>query len=243
MITVHHLNNSRSHRVLWLLEELGLPYEVVRYQRRPDMLAPPELKQVHPLGKSPVISDDGRVVAESGAIIEYLLERYGPAARDGTPLVPPAGSEEKLRFTYWLHYAEGSAMPLLLLKLIFLRLPGSVPRLLRPVVRMVAAKVQQRLTDPQLATALRWWADELGRRGLVRRRRLHGGRHPDELSRRGRRHPRRYRRQPCADPCLGRRDQGAAGLPAGAGNRRRHGNHEIMGSPACPTRDRCHSPP
>lgn len=165
MITVHHLNNSRSHRVLWLLEELGLPYEVVRYQRRPDMLAPPELKQVHPLGKSPVISDDGRVVAESGAIIEYLLERYGPAARDGTPLVPPAGSEEKLRFTYWLHYAEGSAMPLLLLKLIFLRLPGSVPRLLRPVVRMVAAKVQQRLTDPQLATALRWWADELGRRG------------------------------------------------------------------------------
>ncbi|MFC3675788.1 glutathione S-transferase family protein [Ferrovibrio xuzhouensis] len=165
MITVHHLNNSRSQRVLWLLEELGVPYEVVRYQRRPDMLAPPELKKVHPLGKSPVITDsgiteDGRTIAETGAILDYILEKHGQGR-----LVPPAGSDEKLRFTYWLHYAEGSAMPLLLLKLIFLRLPGQVPGLLRPIVGMVAKKVQQRLTDPQLATALAFWNDELQQRG------------------------------------------------------------------------------
>jgi glutathione S-transferase len=165
MITVHHLNNSRSQRVLWLLEELGLAYEVVRYQRRPDMLAPPELKAVHPLGKSPVISDAGRTVAETGAIVEYILEKYGPNGNDGGRLVPPAGSDARLRFTYWLHYAEGSAMPLLLLKLIFLRLPGQVPGLLRPIVGMVANKVQQRLTDPQLAVALDFWSDELKLRG------------------------------------------------------------------------------
>lgn len=160
MITVHHLNNSRSQRVLWLLEELGLAYEVVRYQRQPDMLAPPELKKVHPLGKSPVITEDGRTIAETGAILEYILEKHGRGR-----LVPPAGSDEKLRFTYWMHYAEGSAMPLLLLKLIFLRLPGQVPGLLRPIVGMVAKKVQQRLTDPQLATALTFWNDELQSRG------------------------------------------------------------------------------
>src|SRR3546814_14703744 len=96
------------------------------------MLAPPELKKVHPLGKSPVITEDGRTIAETGAIIDYILERHGQGR-----LVPPAGSDEKLRFTYWLHYAEGSAMPLLLLKLIFLRLPGQVPGLLRPIVGMV----------------------------------------------------------------------------------------------------------
>ena len=160
MITVHHLNNSRSQRVLWLLEELGLPCEVVRYRRGPDMLAPPELKAVHPLGKSPVITDDGRTVAETGAIVEYVLEKYGQGK-----LVPPAGSDAKLRYTYWLHYAEGSAMPLLLLKLIFLRLPGQVPGLLRPIIGMVARKVQQRLTDPQLAIALDFWSDELKLRG------------------------------------------------------------------------------
>jgi glutathione S-transferase len=95
MITVHHLNNSRSQRVLWLLEELGLPYEVKRYERdKTTMLAPPELKKVHPLGKSPVITDNGRTIAETGAIIEYILERYG----DGR-LAPPAGTDDRLRFT------------------------------------------------------------------------------------------------------------------------------------------------
>ena len=110
MITVHHLNNSRSQRVLWLLEELELPYTIRRYQRdAKTMLAPPELKHVHPLGKSPVLTDDGIVVAESGAIIDYVTEKYGNGR-----LVPAAGTPERLRYTYWLHYAEGSAMlPLL----------------------------------------------------------------------------------------------------------------------------------
>jgi glutathione S-transferase len=110
MLTVHHLNNSRSQRVLWLLEELGVPYEVVRYQRdAKTMLAPPALLGIHPLGKSPVITDRGATIAESGAIAEYLVETYG-AGR----FIPPAGTPERLRYTYWLHYAEGSAMPPLL---------------------------------------------------------------------------------------------------------------------------------
>ncbi len=115
MITVHHLNHSRSQRVLWLLEELGVPYEIRRYERDPKtLLAPPELKRVHPLGKSPVITDGDVTVAESGAIVEYLIERYG-AGR----LVPPPGTPERRRWTYWLHFAEGSAMPPLLMKLVF----------------------------------------------------------------------------------------------------------------------------
>ena len=114
MIVVHHLNNSRSQRVLWLLEELGVPYEIKRYQRdAKTMLAPPELRAVHPLGKSPVIEDAGQTLAESGAIIEYLAERYG----DGR-LAPAAGTPERLRYRYWMHFAEGTAQPPLLMKLI-----------------------------------------------------------------------------------------------------------------------------
>jgi glutathione S-transferase len=114
MIVVHHLNNSRSQRVLWLLEELGLNYEIKRYERDPKtMLAPASLREVHPLGKSPVITDDALTLAESGAIIEYLVERYGDLK-----LAPPPGTAERLRYTYWLHYAEGSAMPLLVMKLL-----------------------------------------------------------------------------------------------------------------------------
>ncbi len=116
MIRVHHLNNSRSQRVLWLLEELGAPYDVVRYQRKPTMLAPDELKRVHPLGKSPVIEDGGRTFAETGLIVEYLVERYGP------DLAPSRDSELHWRYKYWLHYAEGSLMPPLLLKLVVDRL-------------------------------------------------------------------------------------------------------------------------
>ncbi len=114
MIVVHHLNNSRSQRILWLLEELGLDYEVKRYERDSNtMLAPAALKEVHPLGKSPVITDEGQTLAESGAITDYLVERYG----DGK-LAPPSGTPEKLRYDYWLHYSEGSLMPLLVMKLL-----------------------------------------------------------------------------------------------------------------------------
>ena len=147
MLTVHHLENSRSQRVLWLLEELGVEYEVKRYARnKKTMLAPPELLAVHPLGKSPVITDDGTTVAESGAIVEYLVETYGRGR-----FVPPAGTREKLRYTYWLHYAEGSAMPPLLLKLVFEKMKsGPVPFFIKPIVRGIAEKVLSMFVHPQL---------------------------------------------------------------------------------------------
>jgi glutathione S-transferase len=157
MITVHHLNNSRSQRVLWLLEELGAKYQVRRYERdKETMLAPRSLKAVHALGKSPIITDNGHTIAETGAIMEYILDVYG-AGR----LVPERGTEARLRFSYWMHYAEGSAMTPLLLKLIFSRMPDSAPPLLRGVVRSIAEKAQERMSDPQIRTHLDFWDMEL----------------------------------------------------------------------------------
>ena len=158
MIVVHHLNNSRSKRVLWLLEELGLDYEIVRYQRDPKtMLAPPELRAVHPLGKSPVITDDGVVVAESGAIVEYLVETYG-----GGRLVPPAGTAERRRWTYFLHYAEGSAMAPLLMKLVFDRVEtGPAPFFVKPIARGIAQRVKGSYIQPQIDTHLNYLESEL----------------------------------------------------------------------------------
>ncbi|UMY15846.1 glutathione S-transferase [Methylobacterium organophilum] len=156
MITVHHLENSRSQRVLWLLEELGLAYEVKRYARDPEtMLAPPELRAVHPLGKSPVITDGDVTVAESGAIVEYLTGRCGGA------LVPEAGSAARRAYAYWLHYAEGSAMPPLLLKLVFARLAPGSPALVRPLVRRVADRVLARFVDPDLRRHAAYWEQAL----------------------------------------------------------------------------------
>ncbi len=161
MITVHHLNNSRSQRVLWLLEELGLPYEIVRYERdAKTMLAPPQLSKVHPLGKSPVITEGTRTIAESGAIVEYLVGRHGQGR-----LVPPPDSEDRLRYTYWLHYAEGSAMPLLLMSLVFSRIPkGPMPFFARPIARAISAKVLGMLVEPQLTRHLDYLEDELSAR-------------------------------------------------------------------------------
>jgi glutathione S-transferase len=160
MIVVHHLDNSRSLRVLWLLEELGCSYELVAYKRdQQTMLAPRALRDIHPLGKAPVVVDGDRVVAESGAIIEYLVETYGRGE-----LAPAAGTSERLRYRYWLHYAEGSAMPLLLLKLIFLRLPGNVPAVVRPIARSIAKHTQASLIDPQLEQHIAFWNAELSAR-------------------------------------------------------------------------------
>jgi len=161
MIVVHHLNNSRSQRVLWLLEELGLEYQIVRYQRDPQtMLAPPELRAIHPLGKSPVITDDGATVAESGAIVEYLIERYGHGR-----LVPPAGTPERLRWTYFLHYAEGSAMTPLLLKLVFDRVESSpAPFFVKPIARAIARKVKGTYITPQIEQHLNYLEGELNQR-------------------------------------------------------------------------------
>ncbi len=146
MITVHHLEQSRSHRVLWLLEELEVPYQIKRYQREPTMLAPDALKKVHPLGKSPVITDENRVVAESGAILEYLEQKYDHEFR-----LKLSDEESLLQSRYWLHYAEGSLMPLLVMKLIFGQMgKAPVPWLLRPVGAAFGKGVQKAWLDKQL---------------------------------------------------------------------------------------------
>lgn len=162
MLIVHHLNNSRSQRVLWLLEELGVPYEIKRYERDPKtMLAPPELRVIHPLGKSPVIVDDGQTIAESGAIIEYLVDKYGQGR-----FAPAAGTPERLRYTYWMHYAEGSAMPPLLLKLVALRIAGApMPFFAKPIARKIATTLQSNFIDPQLKLHLGYINKELGATG------------------------------------------------------------------------------
>ncbi|MBQ0929928.1 glutathione S-transferase family protein [Ideonella alba] len=161
MITVHHLNNSRSQRVLWLLEELALPYEIRHYQRDPQtMLAPPSLKAVHPLGKSPVLSDGDITVAESGAIIEYLLDTH-----DQGRLRPAPGTPEQRRFSYWLHFAEGSAMPPLLMKLVFARVRSApMPFFVKPVARAIADKVLTSFVEPNLRAQLDFMESELSGR-------------------------------------------------------------------------------
>ncbi|EQM76322.1 glutathione S-transferase [Pseudomonas stutzeri] len=160
MLTLHHLDHSRSQRVLWLLEELELPYEIKLYTRdRQTMLGPAELKKVHPLGKSPVITDGELTLAESAAILEYLLDRYGSGR-----LAPPAGSSEYLRFRYWMHYAEGSAMPPLLLKLVFDRVAnGPMPFFVRPVAMAIANGANKAFIGPQLKLHLDYMESELGK--------------------------------------------------------------------------------
>jgi glutathione S-transferase len=159
MVTVHHLNNSRSQRILWLLEELGIEYELKRYERdAKTMLAPASLKAVHPLGKSPVITDGDSTVAESGAIIEYLIERYGEGR-----FIPKAGTPERLRYTYWLHFAEGSAMPLLVLKFVLGEVKKKAPLVVRPVAKLIANGVGSAYIDPNLGRQLDYIEAELGK--------------------------------------------------------------------------------
>lgn len=169
MLVVHHLNNSRSQRVLWTLEELGVEYELKRYQRDPKtMLAPPELRQVHPLGKSPVVSIEGEakeealVLAESGAILEYLVDRYGNGR-----FAPPAGtSPERVRFNFWMHYAEGSVMPPLLLKLVSGRIASApAPFFVRPIAKKIASTLDQSFITPQLDTHFDFIDRELAKTG------------------------------------------------------------------------------
>lgn len=157
MLTVHHLENSRSQRILWLLEELGIAYDIKRYGRdKETSLAPPELRDIHPLGKAPVIEDDGLVVAESGAIIEYLVGKYD----DGT-LRPEEGTAGRLAYTYWLHYAESSLMPLLLMSLIMNRIETQAPALVRPIARKIAESVRDGFLDPNLERHLEFMESTL----------------------------------------------------------------------------------
>ena len=161
MITVHHLENSRSQRILWLLEELGLPYEIKTYKRdKETLLAPPELKAVHPLGKSPVITDNGTVIAESAVIIDYLVNKYGQGK------LKPKSEEELLRYTYWLHYAEGSAMTPLLMKLVFERIEKSpMPFFVKPIAKGIADQVRKSWINPQIALHLDYMNKEIAKTG------------------------------------------------------------------------------
>ena len=158
MLTVHHLENSRSQRILWLLEELGVDYEVRRYPRDPKTrLAPESLQSVHPLGKSPVITDDGLTIAESGAIVEYLVGEYD----DGT-LRPPEGSAERRSYTYWLHYAEGTFMPLMIVSLILGRIETApMPFFIKPVARGIVAKVRDGYLDRNVKSNMAYMEDSL----------------------------------------------------------------------------------
>jgi glutathione S-transferase len=160
VITVHHLNNSRSQRVLWLLEELGVPYEIVKYERDPKtMLAPPALEAIHPLGKSPVVVDDGNTIAESGAILEYLIEKYGNGR-----LAPARGTPAYNDYRYFMHYAEGSLMPYLLLKLIFRKVKSApMPFFAKPIAKKIAATVSGQFVDPNLTRHLKFLNDHLGK--------------------------------------------------------------------------------
>lgn len=160
MIVVHHLNNSRSQRILWALEELGLNYEVKRYERDPETyLAPAALKAVHPLGKSPVITDQGRSIAESGAIIEYLVRTYPDAH-----LLPTSDSEAYHQYQYWMHFAEGSLMPPMLLKLVFEKIAASpMPFFARPIAKRLAQKVMDGFVSPNIQTNLDFIETHLGK--------------------------------------------------------------------------------
>lgn len=166
MITVHHLETSRSQRVLWLLEELGVPYELKLYKRHPvTRLAPPELKQIHPLGKSPVITDGDLVVAESAAILEYLVERYGAQAQgEAAHLSTQSGTPEHMQSRFWMHFAEGSLMNWLVMKLVFMTIPTQpMPFFVRPIAREICKKVQRQLIDPNLQTSTAFIEDHLGK--------------------------------------------------------------------------------
>jgi glutathione S-transferase len=161
MITVHHLENSRSQRILWVLEELGLPYEIKFYKRdKTTLLAPPELKAIHPLGKSPVITDGERVIAESGLILDYLVSKYGKGK------LKPESEDDVLRYQYWLHYAEGSLMSPLFLLLVFSKVEnGPMPFFVRPVAKQIANKVRHAWILPQLKLHLDYLEKEIAKTG------------------------------------------------------------------------------
>jgi len=152
MITVHHLNNSRSQRILWLLEELGLDYQIKRYERNPKTIrAPDSLKAVHALGKSPVITDGKVTVAESGAIIEYLIGQYGQ------DLAVKPGTAAQREYTYWLHFAEGSLMPPMVMRLVFEKVKESPkPFFVKPIANAVCDKVMKTFVGPEIVSALRY---------------------------------------------------------------------------------------
>ncbi|WP_437887321.1 glutathione S-transferase family protein [Phytobacter sp. V91] len=160
MLAVHHLNQSRSQRILWALEELDLPYQLIRYQREKTMLAPESLKKIHPLGKSPVLQDGELILAESGAILEYLQETYDPGQR-----FRPQEAALRHQYRFWLHYAEGSLMPLLLMKLVFSSLgKPPVPIGFRTLGKALGGGIEKAWLNKQIATHAHFIESELAHR-------------------------------------------------------------------------------
>lgn len=161
MITLHHLENSRSQRILWLLEELGVEYEIKRYERDPKTnLAPDSLKAIHPLGKSPLITDGGKTIAESAVIINYLIRNYGK----DLGLIPEAGSKAEDQADYWLHFAEGSLMPYLVMTLVFNKIKTSpMPFFVRPIAKAIADQVLKSFVTPNVVSSMTFINDHLSR--------------------------------------------------------------------------------
>jgi len=162
MLRLHYLENSRAQRILWLLEELGVDYEIKHYKRNSEtMLAPEELKQVHPLGKSPVVTDGEFTIAESAAIVEYLIERYGNGK-----LVPEAGTKQYLKYREFMHFAEGSIMPFMLLTLIFNKIKTKpMPFFVKPIAKSIANKTLQGFVTPNVKTHLNYLENTLAETG------------------------------------------------------------------------------
>jgi glutathione S-transferase len=160
MLTVHHLENSRSQRILWLLEELGVDYDIKRYERdKVTSLAPPELVDIHALGKSPIITDGDATVAESGAIVEYLVGTY-----DDGCLLPAEGTPERAAYTYWLHYAEGTFMALMIVSLIMNRIETApLPFFAKPIAKGIVGKVRGGYLDPNVKRNLDFMEATLGK--------------------------------------------------------------------------------
>lgn len=145
MITLHHLEQSRSFRILWALEELNLEYQIKFYRRLATLAAPPELKQIHPLGKAPVLTDQDQNIAESAVILEYLQEQYDPQQQ-----FKPQDRADLQQYRYWMHYAEGSLMPLLVMQLVMNNVPQHVPFLVKPVAKKITAGVKAAFIQPRL---------------------------------------------------------------------------------------------
>lgn len=160
-ITVHHLNFSRSTRILWLLEELGIDYAIARYDRDPvTFRAPPELARIHPLGRAPVVTDGDLVLAESGAIIEYFVDKTGQLG--------PQTDAERVRYRFFLHYAEGSVMPPLLVRLLMSKVrEAKVPFFVQPIVRQIAGKVEESYSDGEIARHFSFLDEELANRAYL----------------------------------------------------------------------------
>ena len=192
MITLHSLDQSRALRIVWLLEILGTPYRLQTYRRHPDtLLAPDELKAIHPLGKSPLLDDDGFILAESGAITDYLIQTYGNGR-----LMPERGSREYWQYQRWLHYAEGSLMPLLLLGLVFRQIESApMPFFVKPIARNQRQRQKQLYPSASRAASCPH-QQRVGKPRMVGRQQPQRCRHHDELSAASRGRPLQFRRLP-----------------------------------------------